>query len=49
MEVMFTYVKPPVRQRLKKAGRGEKYLEIIAHQTIREALREAGLLKDLPP
>ena len=45
VKVLFTDIKPQVRERLDRAGWGEEYPEVIEHQTTRDAFRDVGLLE----
>ncbi|MGH3086047.1 MAG: sodium-independent anion transporter, partial [Rubrobacteraceae bacterium] len=45
IELVFTHMKLPVRQRLEKAGWNEKFGRKYHYQTTREALRAVGLMK----
>jgi sulfate permease, SulP family len=45
VKVLFTDIKPQVRERLERAGWGEEYPEVIEHQTTRDAFRDVGLLE----
>ena len=46
LDVLLTHAKPQVRRRLEKAGWEERYPKVVEHQTMRDALRAVGLLKD---
>lgn len=46
IKVLFTHVKPQVKERLKRAGWAEEYPEVIEHQTTRDAFRDLGLLAE---
>jgi sulfate permease, SulP family len=46
IEIVFTHMKLPVRERLKKAGWDDEVEDARHYQTTREALRAIGLLED---
>ncbi len=46
IEIVFTHLKLPVRERLKKAGWDEQIEDTRHYQTTREALRAIGLLEN---